>query len=107
MSPRAKSASTLANDKKILDTALFVAHKLGLANLRFSHVIEKTGLSSGALYARYVDHADLTAALWDERLHAPTMALLDHLSAALPVSGAVETRNLAVRLANLSKEEVV
>ena len=107
MSPRAKSASTLANDKKILDTALAAAHKLGLANLRFSHVIEKTGLSSGALYARYLDHADMTAALWDERLHAPTMALLDYLSNALPVSGSVETRNLAVRLANLSKEEVV
>ena len=107
MSPRAKSAATIANDKKILDAALATAHKLGLANLRFSHVTEKTGLSSGALYARYVDHADLTAALWDERLQVPTMELLNYLATALPVAAGVDARNLAVRLANLSKEEVV
>ena len=107
MSPRAKSASTIANDKKILDAALSVAHKHGLANLRFSHVIEKTGLSSGALYARYVDHADMVAALWDERLNEPTMALLDYLCAALPAASGVESRNLAVRIANLTKEETV
>jgi|688.fasta_scaffold113965_5 AcrR family transcriptional regulator len=105
MSPRAKSASAIANDNKIRDAAIDVAHKIGLQHLRFGHIVEQTGLTTGALYSRFADHNDLLATLWIDRLREPFVKLMNDSMAAFESNDSQDVHDLAERLHKLSKVE--
>jgi AcrR family transcriptional regulator len=105
MSPRAKSASAVANDTKIRDAAINIAYDIGLQHLRFGHIVEKTGLSTGALYSRFTDHNDLLASLWVERLREPTLLILADAVSAFSSSDSNDIGKLASRLHKLTKTE--
>ncbi len=108
LNPRARSASTIANDWKILSASVDEAYKNGLHHLRFGPVVERTGLTTGALYSRCVDRNDLMASLWVERLCQPTINLLTEASTILVSDqSSDEAQNLARRLSTLSKVEWV
>ena len=76
VAPRSRSVARLANDRLILDSALAEAAAAGVDGLGFGAVASRAGVTSGAMYSRYADARDLLAALWVERLHAPTRDLL-------------------------------
>lgn len=105
LSPRAKSASTIANDNKIRDAAIDVANHIGLQHLRFGHIVEETGLTTGALYSRFADHNDLLATLWIDRLRDPFVKLLQDAMAAFDSEDSQAVHDLAERLHKLSKVE--
>lgn len=105
LSPRAKSASALANDNKIRDAAIDVAHQIGLQHLRFGHIVEHTGLTTGALYSRFADHNDLLATLWIDRLREPFVQLMSDAMAAFESDNSQAVHKLADRLHKLSKPE--
>lgn len=105
LSPRAKSASTIANDNKIRDAAIEIAHQIGLQHLRFGHIVEHTGLTTGALYSRFADHNDLLATLWIDRLRDPFVKLLQDAMAAFESDGSQAVYRLAEQLHKLSKVE--
>jgi AcrR family transcriptional regulator len=105
LSPRAKSASAIANDNKIRDASIDVAYKIGLQHLRFGHIVENTGLTTGALYSRFADHNDLLAALWVDRLREPTLQLMTDAIDAFNSNDAQGVHRLAERLHKLSKAE--
>jgi AcrR family transcriptional regulator len=105
MSPRAKSASAIANDNKIRDAAIDIAHQIGLQHLRFGHIVEHTGLTTGALYSRFADHNDLLATLWIDRLREPFVQLLNDAMNAFTSDDSQAVNQLAERLHKLSKVE--
>lgn len=105
MSPRAKSASAIANDNKIRDAAIDVAHKIGLQHLRFGHIVEQTGLTTGALYSRFADHNDLLATLWIDRLREPFVKLMNDAMAAFESDDPQAVLALVERLHKLTKAE--
>lgn len=105
MSPRAKSASAIANDNKIRDASIDIAHSIGLQHLRFGHIVEHTSLSTGALYSRFTDHNDLIASLWVERLRDTTFSLLHEIVNAFDSDDPQTLTKLVERLHKLSKAE--
>lgn len=105
MSPRAKSASAIANDNKIRDASIEIANDIGLQHLRFGHIVEHTGLSTGALYSRFSDHNDLVASLWVERLREATFALLTEVVDAFDSNDPQRIGKLSERLHKLTKTE--
>ena len=55
------------NDERIRDAALAEALALGPDRLGPTAVARRAGLSTGAVYARYEDHAELLVDLWVNR----------------------------------------
>ncbi len=105
LSPRAKSASTIANDNKIRDAAVDIANQVGLQHLRFGHIVEHTGLTTGALYSRFSGHNDLLATLWIDRLRDPFVQLMNDAVQAFYSDDSQSVYRLAERLHKLSKTE--
>jgi AcrR family transcriptional regulator len=105
MSPRAKSATAVANDNKIRDAAIEIADRIGLQHLRFGHIVEHTQLTTGALYSRFSDHNDLLASLWVERLSQPTHELITDAINAFESDDKTNVEKLAARLHKLTKTE--
>ena len=105
LSPRAKSASAIANDHKIRDAAVDIANQVGLQHLRFGHIVEHTGLTTGALYSRFADHNDLLATLWIDRLRDPFVQLMNDAVQAFYSDDSQSVYRLAERLHKLSKTE--
>lgn len=105
LSPRAKSASTIANDNKIRDAAVDIANQVGLQHLRFGHIVEHTGLTTGALYSRFADHNDLLATLWIDRLRDPFVQLMNDAVQSFDSDDSRSVYRLAERLHKLSKTE--
>jgi AcrR family transcriptional regulator len=105
LTPRAKSASALANDNKIRDAAIDISHHIGLQHLRFGHIVEQTGLTTGALYSRFADHNDLLATLWVDRLRDPVLQLMADAIGAFDSQDPREVAKLSARLHKLTKAE--
>jgi AcrR family transcriptional regulator len=73
---RARRKSAIANDERILDAAVVVAHEVGLDRLTVSAVAKAAGFTSGAVYARYGDREELLVALWEQRAAASLELLI-------------------------------
>jgi AcrR family transcriptional regulator len=105
MSPRAKSATAIANDNKIRDAAIEIAYQIGLQHLRFGHIVEHTQLTTGALYSRFTDHNDLLASLWVERLSQPIHELFSSAIDAFESDDTAKIAKLVTHLHKLTKTE--
>lgn len=105
--PRSRSAATLENDRKILDAALAEALAGGIDGLGLGPVAKRAGVTTGAMYSRYVDSQDMLATLWTERLAEPTKQLLaDCVGTLVGASGPVGAQ-LAKRLTTAPKGALI
>jgi len=107
ITPRTRSAATLANDKKILDAAVAEAHSVGLDSVGFGAVGKRAGVTTGAMYARYVDARDMLAVMWTERLSGPTLQLLSECIERMAAEPGRSGADLAKRLASPPKAVVL
>lgn len=104
---RSRSAAAVRNDKKILDAAIAEGARVGLDGLGFGAIAERAGLTTGAMYGRFVDVRDMTAALWIERLNGATLNLLSEVVETFVSRPGTCGADLLPRVRKLSNPEVV
>jgi AcrR family transcriptional regulator len=74
---RRRSAASRHNDELLLDAAAAEIVAVGVDRLGMSAVARRSGLTTGALYSRYENVAELAAAVWSFRVRDQHRALLD------------------------------
>jgi AcrR family transcriptional regulator len=74
---RSRSASSQRNDELLLDAGSAEIVALGVDRLAMSAVARRAGLTTGALYSRYENVAELAAAVWTSRVRDQHHAILD------------------------------
>jgi AcrR family transcriptional regulator len=73
---RRRSASARRNDELLLDAALAEIDASGVDRLRMASVAQRAGLTTGALYSRYENSAELAADVWTQRIRDRHRAFL-------------------------------
>jgi AcrR family transcriptional regulator len=106
---RRRSDRALANDRRILDAAVHVLRTRGYDGLGVSQVARQAGLTStGAVYARFEDIAELAVWVWGQRGAAAVHDALDRAVGLLDATdddGTAEVvAGLAADLARPSEE---
>jgi len=89
---RRRSLSSQENDERLLEAALDEIAVSGVDGLGMSGVARRAGLTTGALYGRYENVAELAAAVWTARvrdahfdfLDTAVRALVDHDDSIAP-----------------------
>ena len=76
LNPRRRSKSSVDNDNRILDAALVEVSDVGIDRIVLRSVARRVNLTSGAMYGRYENAAEIAVGLWANRLAEPTLALL-------------------------------
>jgi AcrR family transcriptional regulator len=74
---RRRSAASQRNDDLLLDAGSAEIVAAGVDRLAMSAVARRAGLTTGALYSRYENVAELAAAIWTSRVRDEHRALLD------------------------------
>jgi AcrR family transcriptional regulator len=74
---RRRSASSQRNDELLLDAGSAEIVAVGVDRLAMRSVARRAGLTTGALYSRYENVAELAAAIWTSRVRDEHRALLD------------------------------
>lgn len=91
---RRRSVSSQRNDELLLDAGSAEILAVGVDRLGMSAVARRAGLTTGALYSRYENVAELAAAVWTWRVRDRHRALLD-----IAVKGLVDNdRSVALPL---------
>jgi AcrR family transcriptional regulator len=80
---RRRSVSSQRNDDLLLDAGSAEIVAVGVDRLGMSGVARRAGLTTGALYSRYENVAELAAAIWTSRVRDQHRALLDTAIRAL------------------------
>jgi AcrR family transcriptional regulator len=80
---RRRSVSSQRNDDLLLDAGSAEIVAVGVDRLGMSAVARRAGLTTGALYSRYENVAELAAAVWTSRVRDQHRALLDIAIGAL------------------------
>jgi AcrR family transcriptional regulator len=95
---RRRSASSQRNDELLLDAGSAEIVAVGVDRLTMSAVARRAGLTTGALYSRYENVAELAVAVWTARVRDEHRTLLD-----VAIKGLVE-RDQSVVLDRLVDE---
>ena len=96
LNPRRRSQSSVDNDNRILDAALVEVDDVGIDRIVLRSVARRVDLTSGAMYGRYENAAEIAVGLWTNRLAEPTLSLLSSGIEAM-MSGDADTMATVVK----------
>jgi AcrR family transcriptional regulator len=74
---RARSQRAVRNDLRLAEAALEELNESGFDGLQMGAVASRAGLSSGAVYNRFENVAELAVTLWQESLRTHALAMFD------------------------------
>ena len=81
-SGRARRRDAVVNDERILDAGIEVITSVGVDQLTTSNVASTAGLTTGAIYGRYLNREELLAEVWLQRCGPRLRELVVDLRAA-------------------------
>ncbi len=83
---RARRKDAVVNDERILDAAVKVIAAVGVDQLTTSNVASAAGLTTGAIYGRYLNREELLAEVWLQRCGPRLHQAVVDLRAAMGLS---------------------